>query len=73
MPVIKKSWETKQGDDVGEIILHPSHPDYCKECMYYSERPETCTNQKYEANMNQVICVWHYCPYKRKKGIEECK
>ena len=71
MPALKKFWETKQGDDVGKIILHPSHPDYCRECMYYTERPETCTSQKYEVNIYQVICVWHFCPYKRKKEIED--
>ena len=73
MPVLKKLWETKQGDDVGEIILHPSHPDYCKECVYYTEGPQSCTSKEFAENSYSVICVWHYCPYKRKKGIEECK
>ena len=53
---------------MGEIILRPSHPDYCKECMYHGEKPEICMSKKYEANIYQVICIWHYCPYKRKKG-----
>lgn len=33
-----------------------------------NEKPEICMSKKYEANIYQVICIWHYCPYKRKKG-----
>lgn len=56
---------------MGEIILHPGHPDYCKECVYYIEGSKSCTSKEYDENSYSVVCVWHYCPYKRKKGEEE--
>lgn len=56
---------------MAEIILHPIHPDYCKECMYHGEEPETCTNTKYKENSYQIVCVLHYCPYKRKREKDD--
>ena len=53
---------------MAEIILHPAHPDYCKECMYYT--PFQCNNEEYNKNSYYVNCVWGYCKYKkvRRKG-----
>ena len=48
-----------------EIILHPAHPDYCKECIYNA--PIGCKSKDYNENSYKVNCVWHYCKYKRKQ------
>ena len=59
-------------DKMGEIILHPSHPDYCKECIYYGRSNGGCQNEEYIKNAYKVICIWKYCKYKRKRrGYEE--
>lgn len=52
---------------MAEIILHPSHPDYCNECIYHGNFGN-CQNEDYIKNDYKVNCVWHYCPYKRRKG-----
>lgn len=56
---------------MGEIILHPCHPDYCKECIFYSEEDGACKSKDYEQNSYKVVCVWHYCKYKRKRKESE--
>lgn len=48
---------------MGEIILHPTHPDYCKECIYYESYG--CINTDYQKNSYYVNCVWRYCKYKK--------
>lgn len=53
---------------MAEIILHPAHPDYCKECIYYTEAK--CLSEEYNRNSYKVNCVWSYCKYKRKRNIE---
>ena len=53
-----------------EIILHPCHPDYCNECVYHGSSFDNCLSEEYNKNIYKVNCVWHYCPYKRKKGEE---
>ena len=50
---------------MAEIILHPCHPNYCKECIYYSSGG--CLSEDYKENSYKVNCVWHYCKYKRKR------
>lgn len=52
---------------MAEIILHPSHPDYCNECVYHGIFGN-CLSDDYNKNSYKVNCVWHFCPYKRKKG-----
>lgn len=54
------------GGGMGEIILHPSHPDYCKECTYYDDSNAACKNEKYKEHSYEVVCVWKYCKFKRK-------
>lgn len=53
---------------MAEIILHPRHPGYCKECIFYDEKNGSCKSKDYEQNSYMVVCVWHYCKYKRKRG-----
>lgn len=36
---------------MAEIILHPSHPDYCNECVYHDSEFGNCLNKDLE--------VWH--------------
>lgn len=55
---------------MAEIILHPQHPDYCKECILYDEKNGACKSKDYEQNSYKVVCIWHYCKYKRKKNTE---
>ncbi len=55
---------------MAEIILHPNHPDYCSECIYYGDKFDNCLNEEYNKHDYEVNCVWHYCKYKRKKGEE---
>ena len=55
---------------MAEIILHPNHPDYCSECIYYGDKFGNCLNAEYNKHDYEVNCVWHYCKYKRKKGEE---
>lgn len=55
---------------MAEIILHPCHPDYCNECVYHGSSFDNCLSEDYNKNIYKVNCVWHYCPYKRKKGEE---
>ena len=50
---------------MAEIILHPCHPDYCKECIYSSSNG-SYKSEDYKKNAYKVNCVWHYCKYKRK-------
>ena len=54
---------------MAEIILHPRHPDYCKECVFYDGKNGGCKSKDYEQNSYKVVCVWHYCKYKRKLGF----
>lgn len=51
---------------MAEIILHPCHPDYCKECIYRDTRTDSCKSSDYNRNSYKVNCVWHYCKYKKK-------
>ena len=56
---------------MGEIILHPCHPDYCKECVFHGGENGACKSKDYEHNIYKVVCVWHYCKYKRKRKERE--
>lgn len=56
---------------MGELILFPTHEDYCKECIYHNIKFETCNNPKYNENIYKVSCVWKYCKFKRKRLQEE--
>ena len=51
---------------MGKIILFPTHPDYCKRCIY-SRNNGTCASEKYNENQYKVNCVWHYCKYRKAK------
>lgn len=55
---------------MGEIILHPCHPDYCKECIFYDGSNGSCQSEDYKKNSYKVNCVWHYCKYKQKCHTE---
>lgn len=56
---------------MAEIILHPLHPDYCKECIFYDSSNAACKSEEYKAHSYEVVCVWHYCKFKRKaRGIQ---
>lgn len=54
---------------MAEIILHPQHPDYCKECVYHDDKNGACMSKDYAQNTYKVVCVWHYCKYKRKREV----
>lgn len=60
--------EDKTG--MGKIILFPTHPDYCKRCIY-SRNNGTCASEKYNENQYKVNCVWHYCKYRKEKAEYE--
>lgn len=53
---------------MAEIILHPCHPDYCKECIFYGSLNGNCKSGDYARNIYKVNCVWKYCKYKRKRN-----
>ena len=53
---------------MGEIILHPCHPDYCNECIFHGSSFGDCQSEDYNKHSYEINCVWHYCKYKRKKG-----
>lgn len=55
---------------MGEIILFPTHKDYCGKCEYRGMMGE-CTNEKYLQNMYKVCCVWHRCPYRKERTHEQ--
>lgn len=56
---------------MAEIILHPLHPDYCKECIFYDSSNAACKSEEYKAHSYEVVCVWHYCKFKRKRKESE--
>ena len=35
---------------MAEIILHPTHPDYCRECIYDDVKFGACKNEAYKEN-----------------------
>lgn len=49
---------------MAEIILFPTHEDYCKECIYDDLERGICKNPKYNENMFKAICKDKYCKYK---------
>ena len=56
---------------MAEIILFPTHPDYCKRCIFYSPENGACQNKKYIKNQYKVVCVWRYCKYRQERGQNE--
>lgn len=54
---------------MAEIVLFPTHKDYCGKCEYRGMMGE-CTNEKYLQNMYKVCCVWHVCPYRKERTHE---
>ena len=48
-----------------EIILHPCHENYCKECIFNDDVNGVCKNEKYNQNSYKVNCVLHRCIYKK--------
>lgn len=55
---------------MGEIILFPTHKDYCGKCEYRGMMGE-CTNEKYIQNSYKVCCVWRRCPYRKERTHEQ--
>lgn len=55
---------------MGDIILHPHHPDYCKECIFNDQNNGTCGNKEYNSHSYMVNCVWKYCPYRKVQSGE---
>lgn len=54
---------------MAKVILHPNHPDYCKECIFLGKNGE-CLSKDYTENSYKVVCVWGYCKFKKiKSGI----
>lgn len=41
---------------MGEIVLFPTHKDYCGKCEYRGMMGES-TNEKYLQNMYKVCCM----------------
>lgn len=56
---------------MAEIILHPGHPDYCKECIFYEQSKGQCKSGDYKKNSYYVNCVWRYCKYKKVRKDHE--
>lgn len=52
---------------MAEIILFPTHKDYCNECIYHNPNFGTCKNIAYNENSYKVNCVWKYCKFKKRK------
>lgn len=55
---------------MGEIILFPTHKDYCGKCECMGMMGE-CTNEKYIQNPYKVCCVWRRCPYRKERKHEQ--
>ena len=55
-----------------KIVLHPTHPDYCNECIYRGNQGE-CKNEYYVENIYKVVCIWHICKYKKLKNRRKIK
>ncbi len=53
-----------------KIILHPSAPGYCQECVYYEN--DVCTNEDYKKHFWEVSCVWRYCKFKKVRMENDC-
>ena len=58
---------------MAEIILHPCHPDYCKECIYHDDKHAGCLSENYQKNSYKVNFVWRYCKYKAHKAKESVR
>jgi len=56
---------------MAEIILFPTHEDYCRECIFDDPERGICKNQKYNENSYKVNCEDKYCKYKRIRKQEE--
>lgn len=52
---------------MAEIILFPTHKDYCRECIFHDEHHAACKSKDYNENSYKVNCVWKYCKYKQIK------
>lgn len=52
---------------MGELILFPTHENYCKECIFNNEKVGICNNPKYNENAYKVNCVWKHCKFKIKR------
>lgn len=55
---------------MNNIILHPSHPDYCKRCIY-CDRDGMCKSKEYQKNSYYVVCVLKRCIYRKERGEQE--
>lgn len=55
---------------MAEIILFPTHPEYCNSCIYH-QKNGACINEKYIENQYLVNCVWHYCKYRKERTSYE--
>lgn len=51
------------------IIIFPTHEDYCKKCIYHKENG-TCVNKEYQKNSYYVNCVWKRCKYRKERESE---
>lgn len=51
---------------MAEVILHPKHPGYCKECIFHGKNSE-CLSKDYIEHSYEVACVWGYCKFKKVK------
>ena len=56
---------------MSNIILFPTHEDYCRTCESHDDLYETCTNEKFINNMYDVHCVLGYCPYRKERKTME--
>ena len=56
---------------MAEIILHPTHPDYCRECIYDDVKFGAGKNEAYKENGYYVNCIWHYCKFKKVRKKNE--
>ena len=52
---------------MAEIILFPTHKDYCRECIFDDPERGICKNPKYNENSYKVNCKDKYCRYKKIK------
>lgn len=56
---------------MAEIIKHPRHPDYCKECIFHEPSQCQCKSEDYKKNIYYVNCAWRYCKYKKVRKDHE--
>lgn len=54
---------------MAEIILFPTHKDYCMRCVHCGASGN-CLSKEYNTHASKINCVWKYCPYRRENAAK---